>query len=251
MILRRISTALKQQDWTTVLIEFALVIFGVLIALQLNNWNEARQERIDERAILVRLHAEAVTAETISVAAMQRRIDNFETRLDELLTFIESGSESIADDACPPFSSVASIQVTLPNLLTVSELTTSGRLNVLTNPDLRIALLELQQRADVVRDFSEDVRGIFVEVLQEFPEMIVDSEIYKSEEGDVRTRFRCDKLKWSQSPRLLTAITINADITDAFMRYLSPWGEQMSRVHELVDEALEINHDTAANKTQP
>lgn len=251
MILRRIAVALKQQDWTTVLIEFAMVIFGVLIALQLNNWNEARQDRIDERAILVRLHAEVVTAEAISVAALAHRINDFEMRLEELLTFIESGSESIADDACPPFGSIASMQVTLPNLLTVSELTSSGRLNVLANPELRIALLELQQRANVVRHFSEDVRGVIVEVFQEFPEIVVESEIYKSEEGDIRPRFRCDKMKWSQSPRILTAIMLNADMTDAFMRHLSPWAEQMSKVHELVDEALEINHDSAAIKTQP
>lgn len=91
MILRRISTALKRQDWTTVLIEFGLVIFGVLIALQVNKWNVARQERMDERAVLVRLHAEVVTAEAISVAAMERRIHNFELRLEELLTLIEDG----------------------------------------------------------------------------------------------------------------------------------------------------------------
>lgn len=251
MIHRRIAVALKRQDWTTVLIEFVLVVFGVLIALQINNWNAARQERSDERAILARLHAEVVTAEAIAVEAMERRIDNFEARLDELLTLIESGSGSLADDACPPFSSIASIQVTLPNLLTVSELTASGRLNVLANPDLRIALLELQQRADVVRDFSQDVRGIFVEVLQEFPEMIVDSAIYKSEEGDVRPRFRCNKSKWTQSSRLRAAITINADITDAFMRHLSPWAEQMIRVHELVDDSLGAKHDAAADRAQP
>ena len=41
MILRRVASALKRQDWVVVLIEFVLVIAGVLIALQINNWNEA------------------------------------------------------------------------------------------------------------------------------------------------------------------------------------------------------------------
>lgn len=181
---------------------------------------------------------------------MASRIANFEMRLEELLTFFELGSESIADDACPPFNSIASIQVTLPHLLIVSELTTSGRLSVLSNPDLRIALLELQQRADVVRDFGEAVRGIFVEVLQAFPEIVVATDIFMPEEGDIRPRFRCDKSKWSQSPEVLTAITINADITDAFMRHPSPWAEQVINVHELVDDALEIHHATAAAETQ-
>ncbi|WP_421791319.1 hypothetical protein [Hyphobacterium sp.] len=49
MILRRIADALRRQDWITVLIEFVLVIAGVLIALQVNNWNETRaaQARLD------------------------------------------------------------------------------------------------------------------------------------------------------------------------------------------------------------
>lgn len=42
MILRRIASALKTQDWATVLIEFGLIVFGVIIALQVNSWHEHR-----------------------------------------------------------------------------------------------------------------------------------------------------------------------------------------------------------------
>ena len=63
MILRRISSALKRQDWATVFIEFVLVIAGVLIALQVNNWNETRGDRELERDILERLHTEITERE--------------------------------------------------------------------------------------------------------------------------------------------------------------------------------------------
>lgn len=58
MILRRISSALKRQDWATVLVEFALVIAGVLIALQVNNWNETRREKSETRGYLEQLIVE-------------------------------------------------------------------------------------------------------------------------------------------------------------------------------------------------
>ena len=45
MILRRLTTALRKQDWFTVAIETLIVVFGVFIGLQVNNWNEARVER--------------------------------------------------------------------------------------------------------------------------------------------------------------------------------------------------------------
>lgn len=42
MILRRLSDALRKQDWATVVIETLIVVLGVFLGLQVNNWNEAR-----------------------------------------------------------------------------------------------------------------------------------------------------------------------------------------------------------------
>ena len=38
--------------------EIALVVIGILIALQINNWKEQRRENINEQAILKRLEKE-------------------------------------------------------------------------------------------------------------------------------------------------------------------------------------------------
>ncbi len=55
MILRRVAAAIRRQDWFAVLIEIAIVVIGVFIGLQVNNWNEARIERSQERAYLTRI----------------------------------------------------------------------------------------------------------------------------------------------------------------------------------------------------
>lgn len=39
MIGSRIVEQLKQQHWTSVFIEIAIVVLGVFIGLQVNNWN--------------------------------------------------------------------------------------------------------------------------------------------------------------------------------------------------------------------
>ena len=36
--------------------EIILVVIGILIALQVNNWNEERRNRVKEKAILKELH---------------------------------------------------------------------------------------------------------------------------------------------------------------------------------------------------
>ena len=61
MILRRITSALRQQDWFTVLIETLIVVLGVFLGIQLGNWNEARTDRAAYQEALVRFEAEIDT----------------------------------------------------------------------------------------------------------------------------------------------------------------------------------------------
>ena len=45
MIFTRTLSHLRAQNWTAILIELAIVVVGVFIGLQVDNWNQARQER--------------------------------------------------------------------------------------------------------------------------------------------------------------------------------------------------------------
>lgn len=58
MILSRISQHLKDQHWTAVFLDFVIVVFGVFIGLQVNNWNEARTDRALAAEYLDRLEFE-------------------------------------------------------------------------------------------------------------------------------------------------------------------------------------------------
>lgn len=58
MILARLATTLREQAWTTFAIEFVLVIAGVLIALEVDNWNQERVEARKFRRELQLLRAE-------------------------------------------------------------------------------------------------------------------------------------------------------------------------------------------------
>tara|TARA_R110000796_G_scaffold57279_1_gene132312 strand:+ start:720 stop:992 length:273 start_codon:yes stop_codon:yes gene_type:complete len=45
MIFQRLATSIREQDWFTVAVETLIVVFGVFIGLQVNNWNAASQDR--------------------------------------------------------------------------------------------------------------------------------------------------------------------------------------------------------------
>lgn len=99
MILRRLTTAFRKQDWLTVAVETLIVVFGVFIGLQVNNWNEARAERAQETKLLVELQRELET----SIRITEQKRDAFTQVVAagrRSLAYIERGEA--CDDACWP-----------------------------------------------------------------------------------------------------------------------------------------------------
>ena len=83
MILKRVVAHIRQQHWTAVIIELAIVVLGVFIGLQVNNWNDARRDRVRELAYLQGIAAdldESIVSIRESIGYSSDR-----TALDELL----------------------------------------------------------------------------------------------------------------------------------------------------------------------
>ena len=90
MILRRLATAIRRQDWFTVVIEFVIVVTGVLFALQVNNWNEGRLEREREQAALNRLQHE-FSGILSSAKLRHAEVANYLNNLDIVIQSIARG----------------------------------------------------------------------------------------------------------------------------------------------------------------
>ncbi len=76
MILRRLANALKEQNWTTILIEFVLLVSGVFLGIQAANWNERRPEDVKAQAYLARIRVN-LEADVLSIErreAMWRQV---------------------------------------------------------------------------------------------------------------------------------------------------------------------------------
>jgi hypothetical protein len=55
MILRRIIAHFRKQEWTAIFLDFLIVVVGVFVGLQVNNWNAARGEQNQIRAYMLAL----------------------------------------------------------------------------------------------------------------------------------------------------------------------------------------------------
>lgn len=89
MILRRLAEALKEQNWTSIWIEFVLLVAGVFLGIQVANWNEQRQLRVQERELLQRLKVE-IRQNIASAQEKTRFFDTVYASADRTYAFLGS-----------------------------------------------------------------------------------------------------------------------------------------------------------------
>ena len=73
-LLARLATALRRQDWLTVLVEIAVVVLGVVIGFQVNAWGAAQADERRGRAYTERLIADL----RLQQQGRQNQVDYFD-----------------------------------------------------------------------------------------------------------------------------------------------------------------------------
>jgi hypothetical protein len=154
MLLSRLSESLKRQDWFTVWLEIFAVIFGVLGALQVNNWNEDRIERKEEREYILRLQADIDTSISTSLAAIEY-MEKHAARASVVLKSLDSCSLD-ADDKLDFANGLFQLGKVVPPYMadgTLQEMRSTGKMAVLQSVTLRGALNDLLSGRGYVLSF--------------------------------------------------------------------------------------------------
>ncbi len=146
MILRRVITHFRKQEWTAIALDFVIVVVGVFIGIQVANWNEVRSERAAEERYLIRLFADTQA----NIAELTNVVDLHERRaavLADLEDVLLNDGEALPDAVLQGTLCRFFVQpgATL-QLGTYDELVASGALSILRDEELRI-LLSRQQTA--------------------------------------------------------------------------------------------------------
>ena len=138
MLMRRIAEHLKTQNWTAAGIEFLIVVAGVFLGIQLGNWNEARLEARQERALVMRLIEDArqservldrTIAETAEQAADARRVH--ETMLAGRIEKPEEAAFRASLMDLGPWQSDGFVRATIDQAIA------DGSIGVIRSPSLR------------------------------------------------------------------------------------------------------------------
>jgi hypothetical protein len=167
MILRGIADAIRTQNWATVAIEFFILVVGIFVGLQVDDWNQARNDLALEQEYLGRLKADT-----------QWNVDNFRT-LESIFkskaAFINSLRESPATEILliEPKEFLQGLDhstyVALPAVRTAtfSELANSGRTSLLQDIELRGELSIFYSEYRLIQEILDEPVGDYKRLIYE------------------------------------------------------------------------------------
>jgi len=243
MLLRRVTENVKNQNWFAVGIDFIIVVVGVFIGLQVQDWNDSRQRANEEQILLHRLLAE--TASLISVHEQEldslQSLEDAVTALNPVL-FSHTPSRALTESECGFILGSHVIRRPTDELIVLDELIDTGRFDLLQDPELKSRLRDYLL-------FRERGRAHYAEVINElfrlhsrYPELLEIQLVADSVDRNGSSRglsgrgFRwgrkCDVEAMRASTAFLNEYADNLSRTSSVTRFVEQRLARLEAIHE-------------------
>ncbi len=153
MLLRRVIAHVRKQEWTAVGIDLVIVVVGVVIGIQVSNWNEARGT--EQQAAIFTAHLKEDLREEdwgyqLLIVYNRQVLANAERAVDAL-----SGTSAASDEALLVSAYRATqYRARTRRRATYDELTSTGNIGLIRDPALR----EIALRVYNIPTFEYTVR---------------------------------------------------------------------------------------------
>lgn len=150
MILRRLAEGIRKQDWFTVVLEVLIVVVGIFLGLQVDDWNEARKDRATEAAYLQELLEDFETND----ANLDQSIGQYQEIIVAMIGLLEQSAMDTPDWSVSQLNNAFRNIHKMPTFFdverTFANLTGSGDLRLIRNRDIKNAIAQYQSAADLV-----------------------------------------------------------------------------------------------------
>ncbi|HBS35468.1 MAG TPA: hypothetical protein DEA50_10395, partial [Parvularcula sp.] len=170
---RRVIAHFKKQEWTAIFLDFVIVVIGVFVGMQVNNWNEAREDRGIEAQYLERLQQELAEMAPQADAVVQETIMDNE-RISEVRDYFMTGENG--DDfggahcAALARSHIFADVIFYPP--TIKELISTGRIVLIRDDALRTAILAFDQVNEEISQLRDDIQIDRLPLARKHPDLI-------------------------------------------------------------------------------
>jgi hypothetical protein len=244
MLLRRLNQHIKNQNWFAVGLDLLIVIVGVYIGLQVQQWTNDREREQREAKYLERLHEEVLMTSELREENVARRISTLNNLGVAREFFIgERESDGLGPSACLALATVSVMSKVTADLPTVAELLSAGQLDTLASADVRGSVIRLIQVTDRGNDALDDITRGVMPLYRKYPDLIQIRGSADLADSDFEYwRPKCDWAAMRENPGFLN------NFVELHIRYSGYVGvieretDELGRLHLTLDQALGIEH---------
>lgn len=232
MILRRLATSIRKQDWFAVVIETLIVVMGVYLGIQLGNWNAARSERAEGERLIERLYDEMTVSlenEADCLAYMEENLVRARSIFEELRTREqgEGGEDAFRERfiAIGPWTDLCPIRATLDQLQ-------GGQIALVDDARLKDHILQFADYLDGSDTSVANLGSVYMSALQE----VFKSVDFAWDDGSRRLLTSFDEAADNQ---VLLRELETATFTIAMMLgYHEAFNDELHKMHAVLAEYL-------------
>ncbi len=156
-------------------------MIGILLALQVNNWNENRKARIEEREILQRLQLDLsndVTTLQFSIDFKKSMVDSYKQCLD----ILSGETFATKEEFMSYYSSILQVGQVQLNRTTFNNLQTTGQIRLIRNNALADNIVsyynsDYQLWESALKDYTRNITAPYVLQFDYLPQ-VISNDIY-------------------------------------------------------------------------
>ncbi|NKI30423.1 DUF6090 family protein [Croceivirga thetidis] len=139
--------------------EIVLVVIGILIALQINNWNLTQQDRNTEKQNLLALQEEFSKNKATLQEIIELNNENISSAEKMIQSFSKSTKDTITELSIANYTSETfGIEINFePETGVLTEIISSGQLKLIQNKRLKHKLAGLQSKIDEIKQQENEV----------------------------------------------------------------------------------------------
>ena len=185
MILRRLVETVREQSWFTVALEIFIVVIGIFLGLQVDDWNERRKEQSVAAAYHARL-LEDVRTELVTLDLRIEYYTQVRQRAEDVRRSLSDSQSNFGEQFLIDLYLATNVRDYRETSDTYDELISTGALNLIPDTKLRAVLARYYRQTKAMIPywrFQTEYREL---VRQHMP-------------ADIQRRIRTACVLWSQS----------------------------------------------------
>ena len=241
MILRSVMKHVRDQNWFAVVLDFLIVVFGVFIGLQVQNWANEQGRRQLELRYTERLHDEVVSLQATRSTILSFREVWVEGVISAIPVIFRQEDRDLTPAECEAIAYSFIVTNPTDDLASLIELQGSGQLSLFRNERVSQALRTYLLMRSRTRDSAEGLVSQLVHLSNKYPHMI--RIVSPSARPGTAGVFHCDLEAMRADQAFLNDYETTQSVYIGHMQNNARVSEGLAELREILGDVLGITHE--------